>query len=150
MPTSTTESSPGSGSTTASPSTATMSAPEVMIGWIAAQTDYIHLGTAITSLPTTKEQPVRIAERAAMLDRFCEGRFEFGAGRSAGSHEVATFNSTLTSDTKSERGLIGSQSRRRVVIPALVRFAHGPLEPRPRPLERARIDRRPIASQGGH
>ncbi|MDE0495392.1 MAG: LLM class flavin-dependent oxidoreductase, partial [Acidimicrobiaceae bacterium] len=29
-----------------------MSAPEVVMGWVAAQTDYIHLGTAITSLPT--------------------------------------------------------------------------------------------------
>ncbi len=77
-----------------------MSAPEVLIGWIAAQTNYIHLGTAITSLPTTKEHPVRIAERAAMLDHFCEGRFEFGTGRGAGSHEVAAFNGTLTSETK--------------------------------------------------
>ena len=32
-----------------------------------------------------------------------------------------------------ERELIGSPSRRSVVIPALVRFAHGPLGPRPRP-----------------
>ena len=77
-----------------------LSSPEVMIGWIAAQTDYIHLGTAITSLPTTKEHPVRIAERAAMLDHFCEGRFEFGTGRGAGSHEVAAFNGTVTSETK--------------------------------------------------
>ena len=36
--------------------------------------------------------------------------------------------------SKSERGLIGGQSRRRVVISALVRFAHGPLGPRPRPV----------------
>ncbi|MXW96684.1 MAG: DUF1156 domain-containing protein [Acidimicrobiaceae bacterium] len=34
---------------------------------------------------------------------------------------------------KSERGLIGRQSRRAVVISALVRCAHGPLGPRPRP-----------------
>ncbi len=32
-----------------------LSAPEVMIGYVAAQTDYIHLGTAINSLSPRKE-----------------------------------------------------------------------------------------------
>ena len=52
-----------------------MSAPSPLMGWVAAQTDYIHLGSAITSLPTNKEHPVRIAERAAMLDHVTENRF---------------------------------------------------------------------------
>jgi alkanesulfonate monooxygenase SsuD/methylene tetrahydromethanopterin reductase-like flavin-dependent oxidoreductase (luciferase family) len=77
-----------------------LSAPAPMIGYVAAKTEQIHLGTAITSFPTTKEHPVRMAERAAMLDHICEGRFEFGTGRGAGSHEVATFNGASTSDTK--------------------------------------------------
>ena len=63
-----------------------MSAPEVVMGAIAARTERIHLASGITSLPTTKEHPVRIAERAAMLDHISEGRFEFGTGRGAGSH----------------------------------------------------------------
>lgn len=77
-----------------------MSAPYPFMGYVAAQTNRIHLGSAITSFPTTKEHPVRFAERAAMMDHLTEGRFEFGTGRGAGSHEVATFNGTLLSETK--------------------------------------------------
>ncbi len=67
-----------------------MSAPEVAMGYIAAQTDYIHLSTGINSLSPRKEHPVRYAERAAMLDHFTNNRFEWGTGRGAGSHEVAS------------------------------------------------------------
>ena len=79
-----------------------MSAPSPLMGWVAAQTDYIHLGSAITSLPTNKEHPVRIAERAAMLDHVTENRFEFGTGRGAGSHELLSFNVTDPSETKAQ------------------------------------------------
>ena len=78
-----------------------LSAPEVMMGYVAARTERIHLGSAICSFPTTKEHPVRIAERAAMLDHITGGRYEFGTGRGAGSHEVATFNGLTTAETKS-------------------------------------------------
>ena len=78
-----------------------MSAPEVVMGWVAAQTDYIHLASGITSLPTAKEHPARIAERAAMLDHITNRRFEFGTGRGAGSHELKTFNVMDPSVTKS-------------------------------------------------
>ena len=77
-----------------------MSAPYPFMGYVAAKTDRIHLGSAITSFPTTKEHPVRFAERAAMMDHLTEGRFEFGTGRGAGSHEVATFNGTVLSETR--------------------------------------------------
>ncbi len=77
-----------------------MSAPYPFMGYVAARTDQIHLGSAITSFPTTKEHPVRFAERAAMMDHLTEGRFEFGTGRGAGSHEVSTFNGTSLSQTK--------------------------------------------------
>ncbi|MBC85258.1 MAG: hypothetical protein CL454_10435 [Acidimicrobiaceae bacterium] len=77
-----------------------MSAPAPLMGWVAAQTERIHIGSAITSLPTTKEHPVRIAERAAMLDHVTNNRFEFGTGRGAGSHELMTFSGTLPSQTK--------------------------------------------------
>ena len=60
-----------------------MSAPSPMMGYVAAKTERIHIGSAITSLPTAKEHPVRYAERAAMLDHPTEGRFEFGPGRGA-------------------------------------------------------------------
>jgi alkanesulfonate monooxygenase SsuD/methylene tetrahydromethanopterin reductase-like flavin-dependent oxidoreductase (luciferase family) len=43
--------------------------------------------------------PVRNAERVAMLDHITGGRYEWGTGRGAGSHEMATFD-LLTSETK--------------------------------------------------
>ena len=79
-----------------------MSAPEVVMGWVAAQTDYIHLSTGINSLSPRKEHPARFAERAAMLDHFTNRRFEWGTGRGAGSHEMATFNILDKNSTKSE------------------------------------------------
>lgn len=77
-----------------------MSAPAPVMGFVAAKTSRIHIGTAITSLPPVKEHPVRIAEMAAMMDHISEGRFEFGTGRGAGSHEVASFNGLRTDETK--------------------------------------------------
>jgi alkanesulfonate monooxygenase SsuD/methylene tetrahydromethanopterin reductase-like flavin-dependent oxidoreductase (luciferase family) len=79
-----------------------MSAPEVVMGYVAAQTNYIHLSTGITSLSPRKEHPVRFAERAAMLDHFTNRRFEWGTGRGAGGHEVASFNIMDKSSTKVE------------------------------------------------
>ncbi|MCU1484981.1 MAG: class flavin-dependent oxidoreductase, partial [Actinomycetia bacterium] len=79
-----------------------MSAPEVVMGYVAAQTDYIHLSTGINSLSPRKEHPVRYAERAAMLDHICGNRFEWGTGRGAGSHEMATFNIMDTGSTKAD------------------------------------------------
>ena len=79
-----------------------MSAPEVVMGYVAAKTERIHLSSGINSLSPRKEHPVRYAERAAMLDHVTEGRYEWGTGRGAGSHEVASFNITDVSSTKSE------------------------------------------------
>lgn len=79
-----------------------MSAPEVVMGYVAAQTDYIHLCSGITSLSPRKEHPARYAERAAMLDHFTDNRFEWGTGRGAGSHELATFNIMDKNSTKPE------------------------------------------------
>ena len=72
------------------------------MGWVAAQTDYIHLATGINSLSPRKEHPARFAERAAMLDHFTDRRFEWGTGRGAGSHEMATFNILDKNSTKAE------------------------------------------------
>jgi len=35
--------------------------------------------------------PAKVAERVAMLDHLSDGRFEFGTGRGAGSHEILGF-----------------------------------------------------------
>ncbi len=78
------------------------SSSEVMLGYLAAETERIHLGSGIFNLSPRANHPVRNAERAAMLDQFSKGRFEMGTGRGAGSHETATFNIMDTSSTKAE------------------------------------------------
>ena len=78
-----------------------MSAPAPIMGYVAACTARIHLGFAVNSFPTTKEHPVRIAETAAMLDHITDGRFEFGTGRGAVRHEIATFNGLSATETRS-------------------------------------------------
>lgn len=79
-----------------------MSASELAIAYCARATERIHLASGIVSLPPRKEHPVRYAERAAMLDHLTDHRYEFGTGRGAGSHEVATFNILDTNETKAE------------------------------------------------
>jgi alkanesulfonate monooxygenase SsuD/methylene tetrahydromethanopterin reductase-like flavin-dependent oxidoreductase (luciferase family) len=79
-----------------------MSSSEVFMGYCAAVTERIHLGSGIFNLSPRVNHPVRNAERVAMLDHLTQGRFEFGTGRGAGSHETATFNIHDTSSTRAE------------------------------------------------
>ena len=79
-----------------------LSAPEPVMGMVAAKTDRIHIGTGINSLSPRKEHPVRYAERAAMMDHITNRRFEWGTGRGAGSHEMASFNILDKDSTKAE------------------------------------------------
>lgn len=79
-----------------------MSAPEVAMGYVARSTERIHLGTAIMNLSPRVNHPVRSAERAAMLDHVTGNRFEWGTGRGAGSHEIASFNILDKDSTKAE------------------------------------------------
>jgi alkanesulfonate monooxygenase SsuD/methylene tetrahydromethanopterin reductase-like flavin-dependent oxidoreductase (luciferase family) len=69
-----------------------LSASESFIPYALAQTECIHVGSGIFPLNPVTNHPVRVAERVAMLDHLSEGRFEFGSGRGAGSHELGTFN----------------------------------------------------------
>jgi alkanesulfonate monooxygenase SsuD/methylene tetrahydromethanopterin reductase-like flavin-dependent oxidoreductase (luciferase family) len=79
-----------------------LSSSEVMMAYLAHATERIHLGSGIFNLSPRVNHPVRNAERVAMLDHLSEGRFEWGTGRGAGSHEVATFNIHDTSSTRAE------------------------------------------------
>jgi alkanesulfonate monooxygenase SsuD/methylene tetrahydromethanopterin reductase-like flavin-dependent oxidoreductase (luciferase family) len=79
-----------------------LSSSEVMMGYLAHATERIHLGSGIFNLSPRVNHPVRNAERVNMLDHLSQGRFEFGTGRGAGSHETATFNIHDTSSTRSE------------------------------------------------
>lgn len=67
------------------------SASEVFMAYAFAQTQQIHLGSGIFNLNPIVNHPIKLAERVAMLDHVSKGRFEFGTGRGAGSHEIGGF-----------------------------------------------------------
>jgi alkanesulfonate monooxygenase SsuD/methylene tetrahydromethanopterin reductase-like flavin-dependent oxidoreductase (luciferase family) len=67
------------------------SAPEVLYGAVAAKTSTIRIGHGVRLLPFPYNHPVRAAEMAAMLDCVCDGRLEFGTGRSATRQEMEGF-----------------------------------------------------------
>ena len=68
-----------------------LSANDVILGYLAHATDRIHLGSGIFNPLPQVNHPAKVAERVAMLDHLTEGRFEFGTGRGAGSHEILGF-----------------------------------------------------------
>ena len=77
-----------------------LSANEVFLGYLAAATERIHLGSGIFNPLPQANHPVKVAEKAAMLDHLSQGRFEFGTGRGAGSREVLGLGLPDTSVTK--------------------------------------------------
>ena len=79
-----------------------LSAPEVLMANVAARTERIHMASGINNLSPRVNHPVRNAERAAFLDHVTNRRYEWGTGRGAGSHEIATFNILDKDSTKSE------------------------------------------------
>ncbi len=79
-----------------------LSCNEAFAGYLGAVTERIHVGSGIFNLSPRVNHPVKSAEKVAMLDHLLEGRFEFGTGRGAGSHEVGTFNIHDTSSTRAE------------------------------------------------
>ena len=68
-----------------------LSANDVVLAYLAAKTDRIHLGSGIFNPLPSVNHPAKVAERVAMLDHVTGGRFEFGTGRGAGSHEILGF-----------------------------------------------------------
>jgi len=73
-------------------------APFAFLGFVAARTSRIRLGTGIVTLPL--EHPVRVAEDAAVLDLMCGGRFELGVGTGGNPTAFAAFG--LDSAQRSE------------------------------------------------
>ena len=67
------------------------SAPEVMLGALAAQTSRIRLGHGVSLMLGEVNHPIRVAERAAMIDILSEGRLEMGTGRSSSAYQVEPF-----------------------------------------------------------
>jgi alkanesulfonate monooxygenase SsuD/methylene tetrahydromethanopterin reductase-like flavin-dependent oxidoreductase (luciferase family) len=68
-----------------------MSAPEIVFGAAAVQTEHIRFGFGLALTPPTYNHPVRIAERAAMLDCLSDGRVDLGSGRSTTPRELYGF-----------------------------------------------------------
>ncbi len=64
-------------------------APFAFLGFVAAETSRIRLGTGIVTLPL--ENAVRVAEDAAVLDLLCNGRFELGVGTGGNPTAFAAF-----------------------------------------------------------
>ena len=64
-------------------------APFPFLGFVAARTSRIRLGTGIVTLPL--ENAVRVAEDAAVLDLLCQGRFELGVGTGGNPSAFAAF-----------------------------------------------------------
>jgi len=68
-----------------------VSASEVLMGYVAARTEQVHLGSGIFNLTPPVNHPARVAERVSMLDHLSGGRFEFGTGRGSSSTEYQGF-----------------------------------------------------------
>src|ERR1700679_277764 len=68
-----------------------MSAPEVFLSFVAAKTSRIRLGHGVGCMPFAYNHPVRVGERAAMLDVLSGGRLDLGAGRGGTEQETSLF-----------------------------------------------------------
>ena len=68
-----------------------ISANEVLLPYVAALTEQIHLGSGIFNVTPPVNHPARVAERVAMLDHLSDGRFEFGTGRGSSTTEQGGF-----------------------------------------------------------
>jgi alkanesulfonate monooxygenase SsuD/methylene tetrahydromethanopterin reductase-like flavin-dependent oxidoreductase (luciferase family) len=66
-----------------------MSAPEIFLTAIAAQTSRIRIGHGVVCMPFNYNYPTRVAERAAMLDIVSNGRLDLGAGRGGTIQEMS-------------------------------------------------------------
>jgi alkanesulfonate monooxygenase SsuD/methylene tetrahydromethanopterin reductase-like flavin-dependent oxidoreductase (luciferase family) len=67
------------------------SAPEVFFGAISQRTSRLRIGHGVVLLPHKYNHPVRVAERAAVLDILSNGRVELGTGRSITEQELGGF-----------------------------------------------------------
>ena len=85
----------------------TMPSPLVFLAAVAARTSRIRLGTAIVALPL--EDPLRLAEDAAVLDGVAGGRLELGIG--SGNPEAERF-AAFGRDVADRRDLYASGAER--------------------------------------
>ena len=74
---------------------ATSTAPEILLTHIAARTKRIRIGHGVVCLPVAMNHPVRVAERAAMLDVLSGGRLDLGFGKGGTMIETGAFGTGL-------------------------------------------------------
>src|SRR5258708_7443039 len=67
------------------------SAPEVLYGALSQRTSKIRIGHGVRLLPFPYNHPIRVAEMGATVDLLCDGRMEFGTGRSVSRDELEGF-----------------------------------------------------------
>ena len=82
-----------------------ISANEVLMPWVLARTERMHVGSGIINVTPPVNHPARVAERVAMMDHVSSGRFEFGTGRGSSTTEMGGFGITdpeLTRDMYDE------------------------------------------------
>ena len=77
-----------------------MPGPEAFLSFCAAQTERVHLGSAIFNITPPVNKPVRVAENVALLDHLTGNRFEFGTGRGSSTTEVHGFDIDDINETK--------------------------------------------------
>jgi alkanesulfonate monooxygenase SsuD/methylene tetrahydromethanopterin reductase-like flavin-dependent oxidoreductase (luciferase family) len=82
-----------------------MSAPEVFLSFVAARTSRIRLGHGVVCMPFRYNHPIRVAERAAMLDVLSGGRLDLGAGRGGTLQETSLFNVDRVTTAQVEEAL---------------------------------------------
>jgi alkanesulfonate monooxygenase SsuD/methylene tetrahydromethanopterin reductase-like flavin-dependent oxidoreductase (luciferase family) len=68
-----------------------ISANEVLMPWVLARTERLHVGSGIINVTPPVNHPARVAERVAMMDHVSSGRFEFGTGRGSSTTEMRGF-----------------------------------------------------------
>ncbi len=66
-----------------------LSAPDIMLGAIAARTKNIRLGHGIVQMMPANNHPVKVAENVATIDLLSNGRMEFGAGIGGATEQEA-------------------------------------------------------------
>jgi alkanesulfonate monooxygenase SsuD/methylene tetrahydromethanopterin reductase-like flavin-dependent oxidoreductase (luciferase family) len=75
--------------------------PFVLLSYAAAKTKRVRLGTAVAI--THWDHPLRLAERAMMLDALSGGRVELGIGKGAGFREVEVFGVPTDPDASNRK-----------------------------------------------
>lgn len=77
------------------------SAPDALLGALTQRTSNCRLGLGVALMPGRINHPIRVAERAAVLDILSDGRLEMGTGRSSSPYQLRAFGVNVA-DTRAE------------------------------------------------